>query len=386
MSSEFRSIRVVIQQPALPKYRVPVFRELARRPGLAVQVVHGSVPGLTNVAPSDLATRLVRLHRRTILGQTFLWHAPQWEYATRAGADVLILSWNTRYASLVPALLRARSNRVPTVLWGHGYSKHEAAWRSWPRRKIAELATALLFYNHTTARKFVEHYSWDPGRVFVALNALDQAPIQAARQHWLKHPEQLDDFRQSKGVAPGPVLLFVSRLAVDNRVDLLIRATQALSAAHPGVRAVIIGKGPDEDRLREVARDLDVSDRVRFVGAVYDEMQLAPWFLSSAAFCYPANIGLSMLHAFGYGLPVVTSDRVESQNPEIDALRPGQNGMLYAHDSVESLCGSLTTILNDPQRAATMSAEALRTATQQFTLANMVDGMEAAARFAAAGR
>ena len=40
-------------------------------------------------------------------------------------------------------LLRARASGVKTVLWGHGYSKHEAPWRAWPRRKVASLADAV---------------------------------------------------------------------------------------------------------------------------------------------------------------------------------------------------------------------------------------------------
>ena len=34
-------IRVVIQQPALPKYRVPVFRELAKRPDIDLTLYFG---------------------------------------------------------------------------------------------------------------------------------------------------------------------------------------------------------------------------------------------------------------------------------------------------------------------------------------------------------
>ena len=45
-------------------------------------------------------------------------------------------------------------------------------------------------------------------------------------------------------------------------------------------------------------------DLVGDLGSIYDEIELAPWFLTADAFVYPENIGLSILHAFGYGLPV----------------------------------------------------------------------------------
>ena len=103
----------------------------------------------------------------------------------------------------------------------------------------------------------------------------------------------------------------------------------------------------------------------------------------STAFCYPANIGLSILHGMGYGLPVVTSDKVESQNPEIEALRDGENGFLYRDGDIDDLTAKLEVLLTDSATQNRMSAAAHATATERFSLANMVDGYVDAVRFAA---
>ncbi len=375
-------IRVVVQQPALPKYRVPVFRELASRPGIDLMLYYAALPHIRNLKPEGFAGEHVPMWHRELMGHPIYWHRPQWDHATRQDSDVQILSWDLHYASLVPSLLRAKAHRVGTVLWGHGISKHEARWRAFPRHKVAGLATALLLYNRTVARHYVE-LGFDPASVFVALDALDQAPIQAARQWWLDRPEELAAFRRQQSLEMGPNIIFVSRLEPDNRLDLLLKAAPALLSRHPGLKIMIVGKGGDENRLRALADALDLVGRVIFAGAIYDEMKLAPWMLSSDVFAYPVNMGLSVLHAFGYGLPVVTSDRLELHGPEIEALRPGVNGLLYRHGDIDALAETLSGLLADEQRRQRMSAEAHRTATQEFSLKNMVDGMEAAIRFAA---
>lgn len=375
-------IRVVLQQIALPRYRLPVFQELSRRPGIKLKLIYAQTPGIPNVEPAGLDATFAPVWQRRIAGQIVYWHGAQWDYATRRQADVLILSWNARFASLVPALTRAAVEGVPTVLWGHGYSKHEAGWRAWPRRKVAEMATALLFYNHTAARRFIDA-GWDPKRIYVALNALDQQPIAAARAHWSARPDELAAFRRARGLDGRPVVLFVSRLEADNRVDLLLEAAAKMRSAGWPITLAIVGKGPDEQPLRSLAGRLGLSDHVRFVGAVYDEMALAPWFLSADVFCYPANIGLSILHAFGYGVPVVTCDRIESQNPEIEALEHGANGLLYRDGDVGALSEALARIIDDRPLRQAMSDAATRTVLERFTLGNMVDGMEAAVRYAA---
>jgi glycosyltransferase involved in cell wall biosynthesis len=376
------TIRVIVEQPSLAKYRLPVFQELARRPGLDFTLCYSKAPTLPNVDPEGFHARFVPSWRRTVAGRRIIWNSSCWRNAQRDATDVLVLNWNLNHLNLLPTLLRARANGIATVLWGHGYSKSEANWRRAGRHGAAKLATALLFYNLSTAEKFIEQ-GWPRERIYVALNALDQRPVQAARRAWLENPERLAAFRREQGIAEGPVLLYVSRIKPENRVDLLIRATASLRRPHPGLRTVIVGIGAPLEELKALAAAEGVADTVRFTGAVYDEMALAPWFLSADAFCYPANIGLSLLHAFGYGLPVITTARNDLQNPEIEALAPERNGLVYRHDDLDSLVATLDQLITDRELRARLSAEAHVTASQRFNLQTMVDGMEHAIRYAA---
>jgi glycosyltransferase involved in cell wall biosynthesis len=374
-------IRLIIQQPTLAKYRVPVFQELARREQIALKLVYGSRPDLPNAEADGFDAETAPLHWYQIAGRSIFWHTPQWRYATWRTTDVLLLTWNVRYLSLLPALLRARAQGVPTILWGHGYSKQERAWRATTRSGVARLATALLFYNHSAADRYQEA-GWNAKQVFVAPNCLDQQPIDAARRSWLARADQLHQFRVAQRLGDGPVILYVSRLDPTNRLDLLVEATGSLARHYPGLTIVMIGKGDAERRrLERLADRRGIGDRLRMVGPVYDEMELAPWFLSANLFCYPANIGLSLLHAFGYGLPVVTSDRTSAQNPEIEALRNGENGLFYRDGDADALAGAIRGILDQPQRAERMAEAALATVHDEYTLVKMVDGMEAAVRY-----
>ena len=142
-----RTIRLIIQQPTLAKYRVPVFRELAHRDQIALKLVYGSRTDLPNAEAEGFDAETAPLHWYQIAGRSLFWHTSQWRYATRRTTDVLLLTWNVRYLSLLPALLRAKAHGLPTILWGHGYSKQEQAWRAKTRSRVARLATALLFYN-----------------------------------------------------------------------------------------------------------------------------------------------------------------------------------------------------------------------------------------------
>ena len=366
--------RVTIVQPSLAKYRAPVYRALAQRPGVDLHVIYAQRADIPNIDPDGFSASFEPLRRVRIGHETMLWHGAQLSYATRQHSDVLILSWDVHYASLIPALLRARANGVATVLWGHGYSKRERRWRAWLRTVPARIGDTLLFYSENPARDYIEKYGFPPHRVVVAPNALDQASMESACAAWSAMPDQLARFKEKNGLVGKRVVLFCSRLSKENRVDLLLLATAELKKSFPNVRVIIVGSGADESNLCRLASELKLIEHIRFIGAIYDEMELAPWFLSADVYCYPENIGLSLLHAFGYALPVVTSDKREAHNPEIEALRPYQNGLLYRHGDHRSLTDCLHQLFTDEALRKGMAAEAKRTITEIFTLEKMVDG------------
>ena len=379
-----RTVRVAVVQPSLAAYRAPVYRELARRAEVDLCVLYAQSPRIPNVAPEGFDGRFAPIRRLRLGGRTAMWHGAQWRIAGDPSLDAVVLSWDLHYASLIPALLRAKRRGVGTVLWGHGYSKSESPWRRRLRERSAGLADALLLYNRAAAASYVDAGA-DPKRVFVALNSLDQSPIQAARQPWIDDPARLDRFRRDHGLDGTSNVLFVSRLQPANRLDLLVEAASLLLPTHPRLNVLIIGKGVEErQRLETIARERGVAAAIRFLGPIYGEEQLAPWFLASDVFCYPANIGLSVLHAFGYGLPVITSDDATAQNPEFEAIRHGENGLLYPPDDTDALATTLDRLLSDDTQRLAMGDAARQTVLDEFSLKRMVDGMEAAIQYAAA--
>ncbi|WP_236254435.1 glycosyltransferase family 4 protein [Mucisphaera calidilacus] len=363
----------------MPAYRIPVFRALASRPGIELLVSYTHDPKLPNLEPDGFEAVPSRLSSVGVGSRSMMWDPAQVKYASRRHADVLVLTWNAHYASLPAGLVRARLAGVRTILWGHGYSKSETGWRARVRSFLGRRADGLMFYSRSVAEGYAER-GFRRDRLFAAPNALDQGPIQSARSSWLSRADDLASFRRERGLGEGPVALFVSRFAPENREALLIRATPAIAERFPGFRAVLIGKGDGADELRALAAELGVADRVIMPGAVYGEEALSPWFLSSDVFVYPANVGLSLIHAMGYGLPVVVGDDVASHNPEIVALDPGVNGLMFRHGDAGDLAATLVGLFSDRERLGAMSRSAHATVTERFTLERMVDGFEAAIR------
>lgn len=378
-------VDALVVQPSLAKYRVPVYRELAARPGVKLRVWYGDEPGISPSEPHGFDAELKPMSVRYFLGQELRWHRAQLEAIERGNADVVVLSWGSRYLSLLPALIKAQRRGVPVILWGHGYSKSETALRRFVRNQFPKRAAALLYYDRRTADQGMAD-GWPRQRVFVAPNAIDQTPIAAAVADWRADPARLPAFAEANGLADAEPIVFLSRLLPENRADLLIEAVAELRHKRPRLVALVIGDGPARGDLERLAEQRGVADRVRFLGAIFNDQELAPWMLSSRLFVYPANIGLSLLHAFGYGLPVVTSQDLAAQNPEIVALVEGENGALVPPGDASAVAAAVDRLLDDPERLAAMSAHAAATVRERYSLSAMVDGMQASIEYAAAQR
>lgn len=103
------------------------------------------------------------------------------------------------------------------------------------------------------------------------------------------------------------VVLVVGRLERFKRVD---RVIAALAGLERSFELVIAGDGPARRSLERFARELDISRRVRFLGAVPDP-ELYAWLHSARVvvnLSLQSAFGFTVLEALAAGTPVVASD------------------------------------------------------------------------------
>lgn len=368
-----RLLRVNVQQPALPHYRVPLFSLLAQQEGWNFAVFHGSEePELPNSAARGFHAELHLAQQFTLpVAGTLFWQRVQWTLASRGRSDVLLLCWQTRYVSLIPALLRARYHRIPVVLWGHGYSKSPSAWRNRLRNLPVSLASKVLLYDSQTRQQLIQA-GLPADKLHVAENGLDSDTIQAAIDYWQQRPTELQAFRTAHGLDGGPVLIHVARLMADNRLDSIIQAMPQLLVNFPSLKLVVIGKGRrEEERLQRLASALQLDSHLVWGGELYNERALCPWMLSADVFVYPANTGLGLIHAFNYGLPALVCAPRSQHNPEAQALVHAHNGWLAKSLQSSDVAEGLTQILKSPEMQQQLSQAALASVQQRFNIRSM---------------
>lgn len=373
-------MRVAIIQPALPEYRIAPFQELAERDGVDLRVWYSQLSGLPSVGPQGFEASEAPSYSLKRLRHSLGWTPQQIAAASRRICDVLILEWNVRNLSLFPAILRAKSAGVRTLLWGHGRGLNETAFRRWVRNLAAKLADGVIVYDIRTARELEVNYLGKQ-RVFVAQNAIQQLNISEQRDWWLNHKVSLMAFAEDNALLDRSPILYVSRLLETRPLDVLVEAMIRVGRADSSALLVVIGNGDKERRrLERLAHERGAAQFVRFLPGTYDERELAPWFLLAKAFCVPEGVGLTILHAFGYGTPVIIGGDFQKHFPEANAVDPGVTGFVFPHGDAKALGDLLVDIVQDNIATNEISANAIRSVSQIYTVGRMVDGFEQAIR------
>jgi glycosyltransferase involved in cell wall biosynthesis len=187
-------------------------------------------------------------------------------------------------------------------------------------------------------------------RPIVTVSASTQADLVAAGYN----PERISivangvDVRNA-AAAPArsetPLLLYLGRLKRYKSVDVLLQAMPHLLARFPDTRLMVVGQGPDRERLERLAWKLGLASSVRFLG--YVERSARDRLLASAwVAVYPSafeGFGVTCLEANAWGTPVVAA-RVPGLQ---DAVVDGATGVLVTYGDSEQLGRALLHLMAD---------------------------------------
>jgi glycosyltransferase involved in cell wall biosynthesis len=167
---------------------------------------------------------------------------------------------------------------------------------------------------------------------------------------------ELSSRRERHGFEPDTIVCS-GRLAPQKNFEVVIRAMAHL----PGVRLKLIGAGPEERPLRELAAECGVSNQVLFLGQKSREETLSI-VAEGAIFVQMSRFegnSLSLIEAAKLGLPLLVSDAAEQREGVTDSSGKCCGLVLPMHDHVE-LAAAVRRLLSDDAAYADLASASKR--------------------------
>jgi len=233
---------------------------------------------------------------------------------------------------------------------------------------LVRRSDAIVSCSEATLEPFRAEQPQHADRMFVAYDGVD-APHLTERS---RQPSVRSEFNVPDDV---PLIGVVSRISESKGQDIFLRAAVVVSELHPKARFVVAG-GPVsgsvegleadiefENRLRQLAEKLNISDKVMFAGYRHD----IPAVMKDLSVVVVASrrepLGLVALEAMALGVPVVASN--------VDGLRESiineQNGLLVPPEAAGAMGMAIARLLKDRTLARRLAHEGRRTVATKFT-------------------
>jgi L-malate glycosyltransferase len=204
-------------------------------------------------------------------------------------------------------------------------------------------------------RREVESQGFDPRRCVFVRNGVDLATFspEGARAE----------------LGPGRWIVFIGRHDSQKRIDVLLRAFARIAPRLPDARLACAGKGPDEADLRELARELGVAERVRFLG----ERRDMPALLRAASvFVLPsAAEGLpnALLEALAVGVPSVVTDIPGTD----EVVTRDREALMVPVDDEAALAAAIERILTDRELSERLVRAGRELVLREFDMERVVE-------------
>ena len=218
----------------------------------------------------------------------------------------------------------------------------------------------------TKSKEYFVSLGSSPDQIFIMPNASN---ISVKEEDYVTK----EKLKEKLNIGTKKVVLYVGRLVKQKGVDYLIKAFAKLRKERDDIVLVIVGGGECRDELKLLAKNLNIKDRIFFVGYIENEL-LPPYYLLCDIFVMPSipmdTWGFIVNEAMYFGKPVIATDAVGAA---FDMIKDGENGFMVPEKYSDALYGAMKKILSDPELEERMGKESKRIIEEGFRYEHMVD-------------
>jgi phosphatidylinositol alpha-1,6-mannosyltransferase len=274
-----------------------------------------------------------------------------------------VLHCGDLYPQGTQGLLLKKAFGLPFVAYAHGEEiTLHGSYRYQPKlRDLIYQSADAVVANSDFSVEQLRQIGIDRAKIHKITPGLDTAVF---------YPAPADpELRDRYGLNDHLTLLTVGRLVPRKAQDQVIHALAELGGEAAGVKYLIVGVGPEEPKLRQLAADLQVSSQVIFAGYVPDA-ELNRYYNLADVFVMPNRVvagdlegfGMVFLEANAAGKPVVAG----RSGGAGEAVEHGKTGLLVDPEDRGQLLCALRTLIKSPEVRRQMGAQGLQRVCAEF--------------------
>ncbi len=184
-------------------------------------------------------------------------------------------------------------------------------------------------------------------------------------------PNNRDQLLAELDLSPNAFVVgFIGRLAKQKRVEDLIWMVEILRQIRPQLQLVVIGDGPERERLERFTRDIHCHAHVTFLGHREDAARFLPAFDVFGLASSFEGMSNSIMEAMSAGLPIVASDIP----PNRELVVQSETGFLFKLADTVGIMQFVRRLIDEPDLAKRLGQAGRERIQREFNVQRMVGG------------
>lgn len=254
------------------------------------------------------------------------------------------------------ALRVARDMKIPLVyeiraFWEDAAVDHGTSTEWGARYRMTRALETYVVRKADAVTVICEGLKQDVVKRGVRGNRVTVIPNAVDAERFAFDADRDDLLAKTMGLDGQTVLAFIGSFYAYEGLDLLVSALPRILERCPDVKLLLVGGGPEEEKLKAQVRSMGLSERVQFAGRVpHDEVQR--YYSLVDMLVYPRYsmrltelvTPLKPLEAMAQGKLLVASD----VGGHRELIRPGETGDLFCAGDAEDLAKTVTRLLDNP--------------------------------------
>ncbi len=273
--------------------------------------------------------------------------------------DVDVLHAHTRVSQVV-CFFASRITGVPYVTTCHGFFKKRL-------RKIFDTwGSMAIAISDAVKTHLKEDLGVNEKRIKLVYSGVD---VDAFSKECSIN--EINKMKESLGLKGGPIVGTIGRLSPVKGQRFLLEAMVSVISEVEDAKVIIVGDGPEEKALKNLAKSLGIECAVHFFASSPGTYK----FLSVMdIFAFPSKnegLGIALLEAMASGKACIAS----SIGGISDIIKDGSNGILTEVGDIDAISNAIIYLLRDPELRMKMGENARTLVKERFSLNSMADNI-----------
>lgn len=329
-----------------PHYREALWREILSNTNFCATFYCSKDNPLSiqegKIDRESLNSRINNVKGYWLFNKYLIWQSDILKVCLSEQYDSMVLLGEMNILSNWIGALICRIRRKRVFFWSHGFYGNESSLRYFFRRLFYKIANEHIVYENRGKRLMIKSGFKDQN-IHVIYNSLDYEKQKFLFEKLNKTVNSSITFFRNNTL---PVFIYIGRLIESKKVDQLITAFKNINKDNQICNLLIVGSGPEEEKLKNLSKDEIISKTIYFYGPCYDESIISNLIHGSICTVSPGNIGLTVINSFSYGTPAITHNNFKNQMPEAEVIKECATGYFFKEDDITSLELSLKKMIN----------------------------------------